>query len=115
MPLPILVAEKFDDLPDFVRFQLISEWRHDRPWPAPVDGVEDHRIGGLINPIVVGQVGPYRAFCFMSVARIAPSPKEDRLAFFGGFGVARIWIAELFFGRRGQRQCERGAREQKTT
>src|SRR3954452_6603757 len=70
--LPILVAQKFDDFPDLIRFQLISEGCHDRSWSPLVDRVEDHRIGRLINPFVVGQVGAYRAFGLMSVARIAP-------------------------------------------
>ena len=67
MPLAILVPQKLYDLPDFVRRELITKRCHDGSAAPLCDGVEDHRIGRLVDPLVIGQIGANRAFGFVTV------------------------------------------------
>src|SRR5258708_39909526 len=100
MPLTVLVAQEFDNLPDLVRFQLIAERRHDGAAASPGNGVEDHRIGRLVNPFVVGEVGADGPFGLVAVTGIAPRFQEQAFAFYRGGGISGERILEFFLGTR---------------
>ena len=101
MSLTVLVAQKFDDLPDLVGLQLIAKRRHDGAAASPGDGVENHRIGRFVNPFVVGEIGANRAFGFVAVTGIAPGFQEQPLAFNSGGRVVRKRILQFLLGARG--------------
>ena len=84
--MAVLVAQELDDFPDFVRRELIAKRSHDSSGASFGDGVEDHRIGRLVNPLIIGQIGANRAFGFVTVTGIASSFQEQPFALDRGGG-----------------------------
>src|SRR5258708_34074281 len=100
MPLTVLVAQEFDNLPDLVRFQLIAKWCHDGAAASPGDGVEDHRIGRLVNPFVGGEVGADGPFGFWALSGMAACFQEQAFPFYRGGGLSGERILEFFLRTR---------------
>src|SRR5258706_13068664 len=100
MSLPVLVAQKLDDLPDFFRRELIGKRRHDSAAASFGDGVEDHRIGRLVNPFVIGEIGADGTFGFVTVTGIATRFPEQPPAFGRGGGISSKRILEFVLAPR---------------
>ncbi|MEO8156337.1 MAG: hypothetical protein ABI648_00975 [Betaproteobacteria bacterium] len=95
VPLTVLVTQKFDNFPDFFRHELVPKRSHYRTPASLGDGIENHRIGRFVNPFVIGQIRPDRAFGFMAVAGVATGFEENSLSFCRGCRVPCKWIPQF--------------------